>query len=240
MGKRSLRILHEANWNLSPSEAVERQRRLAEGMRERGPPPRRPTRPVRLAGADVSYDKHSDRLYGGVVALQRNREGRWETIEERWAVGRAEFPYVPGLLSFREIPILLKPFEQLNTLPDGVLVDGQGYAHPRRFGLACHLAWFLGIPTIGCAKSRLVGEWEGLGPRKGDRVPLQHRGERVGTVLRSRDGCRPLFVSVGAGISLAQAERWCLESLEGYRLPEPTRRAHRLVNRIRRRGALDL
>lgn len=193
--------------------------------------------PVRLAGVDVSYEKSTNTNYGGVVILERRGPQKWETVEEQWSVGKAAFPYVPGLLSFREMPVLLDAFSRVQSKPDGVLVDGQGLAHPRRLGLACHLGLFIQIPTIGCAKSRLIGTHTQPGEKRGGTTTLMDARERIGTVARTKDGCNPLYVSRGYGLSLADSLRWVMLAHGGYRLPEPTRRAHLLVNRVRREHA---
>ena len=139
------------------------------------------------------------------------------------------FPYVPGLLSFREAPALLAVLRTVRSEPDALLLDGHGLAHPRRFGIACHVGVLVDRPTAGCAKSRLCGEHAEPGARRGARRPLRDRGERIGTVLRTRDDTRPVFASVGHRIDLPGAEALILASGAGYRLPEPTRRADRLV-----------
>jgi deoxyribonuclease V len=148
------------------------------------------------------------------------------------AIARAplSFPYVPGLLSFREIPAVLKAFGELRELPDIVLCDGQGYAHPRRFGLACHLGVLTGLPTIGVAKKRLLGECAELPANKASHVSLMHDGEVIGAVLRSRDGVKPLYISIGHRVSLATALHYVLRCTTRYRLPETTRWAHRLAS----------
>jgi deoxyribonuclease V len=148
---------------------------------------------------------------------------------EEVAVARTKltFPYVPGLLSFREVPVLREAFRKLRGPIDLLLVDGAGYAHPRRFGLACHLGLLLDVPSVGVAKSRLLGEHEPPGAAAGSVAPRRHGAETVGGVLRTRDGVRPLFVSAGHRISQRQAEAWVLRCCRGYRLPEPTRLAHK-------------
>jgi deoxyribonuclease V len=198
---------------------------------------RRLARPVhRIAGADVSYDSGSCRFVSALVVLG------WpglEVLETASAQGPIRFPYVPGLLSFREVPPLLRAFRKLRSRPDLILCDGQGLAHPRFFGLACHLGLLLEIPTIGVAKKRLVGEHPPVPPMRGGKVPLTYAGRRVGTVLRTRSDTRPLFVSPGHRISIAEAASWALRCAKGYRLPEPTRLADREVARIRRRLAVS-
>ena len=150
-------------------------------------------------------------------------------VEEHIATRRVSFPYVPGLLSFREAPAVLQALRKLRRAPDAVMCDGHGLAHPRRFGIACHLGVITGVPTLGCAKSRLVGEHDEPGHLRGEKTPLIDHEDVIGTVLRTRDLVRPVFVSVGHRIDLVTAERVVLESGAGFRLPEPTRRADRLV-----------
>ena len=149
------------------------------------------------------------------------------------------FPYVPGLLSFRECPPVLKAFEQLNTRPDVVLCDGQGRAHPRRIGYACHLGLWLDLPTIGCAKSILVGEHGKLGLKRGDRAPLIDRDEIVGAALRTRARVKPLYISVGHRCDLESAIAVVLSTIRLFRLPIPARMAHAYVNDLRRSSGAD-
>lgn len=146
--------------------------------------------------------------------------------------GEVRFPYVPGLLSFREAPILLEALGRLERTPDLLMVDGQGLAHPRRFGLACHLGLLLELPTIGCAKSRLVGEHAPLPPERGSWVPLLDGGEVLGAVVRTQTGLKPVYVSVGYRVSLRQAVDWTLGLAPRYRIPEPVRRAHMAAGRV--------
>lgn len=186
-----------------------------------------------VAGADCSYSRFSPWFYAAVV-LWRRRDG--QVVEVAEAVGRSPFPYIPGLLSFREAPIVLEAFARLRRRPDVVLYDGQGMAHPRRFGIACHVGLFLDVPTLGCAKSRLVGEHAELELNRGSSVPLLEKGEVIGEVLRTKNRVKPLYVSIGHRIDLASAVRVVLACDGGYRLPEPTRQAHHFVNELRRRG----
>jgi deoxyribonuclease V len=184
----------------------------------------------RVAGADVSYDSTSGRFFAAVVLLS------WpglEVLEISQAQGSFSFPYVPGLLSFRELPPLLRAFRRLQGVPDLILCDGQGLAHPRFFGLACHLGLFLGIPTLGCAKSILVGQHPAVARQRGARAPLTYRGRRVGTVLRTKEGVREIVVSPGHLISIGQAAQWAMRCTRRYRIPEPTRLADREVTRMR-------
>ncbi len=187
---------------------------------------------VRLvAGADVSYDKGSDYYHAAVVVL---KFPEMETVEEVHASGKAPFPYIPGLLAFREGPIVLRAFRKLKVRPDVVLIDGHGVAHPRGFGLASHMGVLLGIPTVGCAKTVLVGEYKEPAKRRGSQSSLVYKNAEVGRALRTKDGIKPVFVSVGHMVSLDIACKIVLECCTKYRLPEPTRRAHILVNKIRR------
>jgi endonuclease-3 related protein len=162
-----------------------------------------------------------------------------ESLEEAHASAKAPFPYIPGLLAFREGPIVLRAFRKLKTMPDVVLMDGHGIAHPRGFGLASHMGVLLGIPTVGCAKTVLVGEFKEPAKRRGSQSSLVYKNAEVGRALRTKDGIKPIFVSVGHMVSLDKALNIALECCTKYRLPEPTRRAHMLVNKIRRE-ALDL
>ena len=184
-----------------------------------------------VAGADVSYDRSSPALYAAVVVLDAES---LEVAEVARATRRAEFPYVPGYLSFRELPPLLAAFERLRLRPDLVLCDGHGRAHPRRFGLACHLGIALDLPTIGCAKSRLVGEHREPGARRGAHAALRDGPEVIGEVLRTRVGVAPVYISVGHRVNLATARRLVLRLTPRFRIPEPIRAAHAEVNRLRR------
>ncbi len=149
--------------------------------------------------------------------------------DENVAIQTVTFPYIPGLLSFREAPVCLAAVAGLETRPDLVLVDGQGRAHPRRFGIACHVGYELGIPTIGVAKSILVGRHGELGEERGSTVPLIDRDEVIGMAVRTRPGVTPVYVSVGNLITLSEAVNWVLRTTRRYRLPEPSRLAHRLA-----------
>jgi deoxyribonuclease V len=187
--------------------------------------------PVRwVAGADIAYAKDSDTLHAAAVVL----DARTLEVVETSAVRReAAFPYVPGFLSFRELPPLLEAFARLARRPDLVLCDGQGRAHPRRFGLACHLGVLLDLPAIGCGKSRLLGAHREPGRTRGCGCRLVDGGEVIGRVLRTRTDVRPVYISVGHRVSLATACRWVLRLARSYRLPEPVRAADGTVNRLR-------
>jgi deoxyribonuclease V len=185
-------------------------------------------RPECVAGVDVGFERDGRLARAAVVVLDFPALTVREQAVARTPVG---FPYVPGYLSFREVPALLAALARLRRPPDLILCDGQGYAHPRRFGLACHLGVLLDIPTIGVAKSRLIGTPRGrLAAAKGSRVPLMDGDEVIGTVLRTRAGVKPLYVSIGHRVSLASAVALVLACCPRYRLPETTRRAHRLAS----------
>lgn len=216
-------------WDVEPSRAVEIQRALRDRVSLKNPPTLKRVRWV--AGADVSYDQGDETTYGAVVVLSLPD---LQIVEERWFRGRVSFPYVPGLLSFREAPILLRAFSLLRRRPDAVIFDGQGIAHPRGFGLASHVGLFLDLPAIGCAKTRLVGEHSEVAEERGSYARLTYQGKRVGSVLRTRASVKPVFVSPGHRISFQTANKLVLESCRGFRLPEPIRLAHQLVNRVRK------
>ncbi len=213
-------------WDVSPEEARAIQRRLAPIARVAPPIALDAVRLI--AGIDVSY---ADRARGAVVVF---RYPEMEVVEQATATLDVVFPYTPGLLSFREVPIALATLGRLRASPDLLLCDGQGYAHPRRFGLACHLGLVSGIASIGCAKSWLTGAYDEPGTALGDRSPLTAHGEVIGTALRSRAGTRPLFISTGYRVTLEQAVDVTLRCLRGYRLPEPTRAADHLATLTRR------
>jgi len=184
-----------------------------------------------VAGVDVSYDKRTPTVYAAVVLMRLDDH---EILETATATSPVTFPYIPGLLSFREAPAVLQAVTRLKRRPDCLLCDGQGIAHPRRFGLACHLGLLLDLPSIGCAKSVLVGEYQEPPQKRGGFRMLMDRGEQVGLILRTRDAVEPVYVSPGYRVSTQQARDIVLKATGCYRVPEPTRQAHLLVNRLRR------
>lgn len=219
-------------WDLTPAEAVAAQRDLA------GRVERRSSRPVDelrfVAGLDVSYDKTTRLCHAAIVVVDR---ATMETVEEAGLSEPARFPYVPGLLSFREIPPLLEAMKRIRTRVDAFIADGHGIAHPRRVGLASHFGLCVDTPTIGCAKSILIGEPRGrLGQKRGSRVPFidPKTDEEIGAVLRTRNGVSPVYVSIGHRIDLDDAVALTLACAPRFRLTEPIRRAHELSNRLRR------
>jgi len=206
-------------WDLSPAEAVALQTRLARLVEEVP----LPQPPKTVAAVDVSYR-------GGVArgAAVIMNVPALEVLQAATVEADTPFPYVPGLLAFREIPVILKVLERLPFLPDVILCDGHGKAHPRRFGLACHLGVLLDRPTVGCAKRVLVGTHAPLPQARGAWAPIVDRGETIGIAVRTRRGVRPVYVSVGHRITLAEAAALVLRTSTRYRLPEPLRVAHRL------------
>ncbi|HKP71717.1 MAG TPA: deoxyribonuclease V [Pyrinomonadaceae bacterium] len=219
--------LHD--WNLTPREAIELQKSLRERVRVQPHKGKIET----VAGADISFNKFSPVVYAGIVVL---RLATLEVVEEVGVVSETKFPYVPGLLSFREAPSVLECWAKLKTEPDAVMFDGQGIAHPRRVGIASHVGLLLGRPTFGCAKSVLVGKYEEPAEERGSWTPLvdPKNGEQVGAALRTKTRVNPIYVSPGHLIDLAGAIDLTLRADGGYRQPEPTRRAHLLVNALRR------
>ncbi|MGH9801960.1 MAG: deoxyribonuclease V [Blastocatellia bacterium] len=215
------------SWNLTPKEAVEAQKEWRSLVRIE--PLKREVKTI--AGADISFNRFSEVIYSGIVVLSLPDLRIVETSSVR---SMARFPYVPGLLSFRETPSFLECWEKLTTKPDVLMLDGQGLAHPRRFGIACHIGLILDLPTIGCAKSILVGRHEELDSEAGSHSPLIDKGEVVGVALRTKKKVAPVYISAGHLIELNSAIDLALRSVTKYRQPEPTRQAHLLVNQLRR------
>jgi len=220
-------------WRVTPQRAVAIQRRLAGQVRQV-----RPAGAMRfVAGVDAASSADDRCCLASVAVWDRARR---VVVESALAGSPIRFPYVPGLLSFRETPAILAALRKLRVEPDVIVCDAHGVAHPRRFGLACHVGVLCGRPTIGCAKSRLVGEHREPGRRRGAHAPLRHAGEIIGSVLRTQDGTRPVYVSVGHLIDLVSARRIVLACATRYRLPEPTRLADRLVRASRRSACGDV
>ena len=217
-------ILPPWNHALSPTEAMELQERLRDKVVEEGSP-----LPPRgwVAGADCSTRKGESVGVGAIVVMSFPE---LEVVETALHRGEVSMPYIPGLLSFRELPLLLGAFGKLKTRPHVIIVDGNGIAHPRGLGIASHLGITLGVPTIGCAKSRLLGEHGEPGVEKGDVAVWTHQGRQIGAVLRTRRGVKPVYVSVGHMVSLEEATRIVLACATRYRLPEPVRAAHKAVS----------
>lgn len=210
------------SWDITPKEAVTLQRELA-GKVERED---RLGVVSRVAGVDVSYNAATDRLAAAAVVLDAVTH---QMLDVQIVFGRPSFPYVPGLFSFRELPPVLEALGKLAIHPDLIICDGQGIAHPRRFGLASHLGVWTGLPTIGCAKTRLTGTYELPGEARGSQSALMDKDEQIGAVLRTRTSVSPVFVSTGHRVSLRTACDWVLALAPRFRLPETTRIADRLV-----------
>ncbi len=227
------RALHHP-WNLTPAEAIALQRELAGRVVARGPAP---STPLLVAGCDAAgsgrWARRDEQIVAGVIVL---RFPGWEEVERAHVRRPSPFPYVPGLLSFREAPLYAEALERLRVRPDLLLCDGQGIAHPRGLGLAAHVGLLFDLPAIGVAKSRLVGEHRYPGARRGSSTRLMHEGRCVGRVLRTRDGVKPLYISPGHRIGIDEAVALVLAMATGYRLPEPTRRADIWVGQLRRGG----
>lgn len=217
------------SWNLTPKEAVAAQKEWRSLVRIQ--PLQREIKTI--AGADISYNRFSDVIYSGIVVLSLPD---LQIIESASVRSQAKFPYVPGLLSFRETPSFLECWEKLTTKPDALMLDGQGLAHPRRFGIACHIGLILDLPTLGCAKSILVGKHEELALDAGSQAPMIDNGEIVGVALRTKKKVAPVYISAGHLMDLNSAVDLALKSVTKYRQPEPTRQAHLLVNQLRRNG----
>lgn len=217
-----IKPLHD--WNLSPQEAIQLQKQLAfEVIAED-----KLNEPIEtVAGIDLGYDAKND-MSRAVVAVLKFPE--LELIESSEAIMPIQFPYVPGLLSFRETPVAIKALEKLENAPDLILCDGQGLAHPRRFGIACHIGLLADVPTVGVAKSLLIGKFENLGETRGSRAPLIHKNEQIGVALRTKDKVQPLYVSVGHRINLETAIEYVLKCAPKYRLPETTRLADKMAS----------
>ncbi len=225
-----MQLYHQHPWDLTPAQARELQSQLARRVITEDR-----LGPVRyVAGVDVGFEQGGSVTRAAVAVLD------FPALSLReYAIARrpTAFPYVPGLLSFREVPALLDALDKLKQWPDLLLCDGQGIAHPRRFGIACHLGVLTDLPSIGVGKSRLIGSHEPLAAGKGSWVPLRDGEEVVGAVLRSRAGVRPLYISSGHRISLASAIDYVLRCVTRYRLPETTRWADRIASD--KRGAFE-
>jgi len=207
------------SWQVSIAQALAIQQKLAVQVSKKS----EVTAPRFIAGVDISVGKGEGMATGAVVVLQYPE---LRVVETKVARGKLDFPYIPGLLSFRESPLTLAACQKLTITPDLILVDGQGIAHPRRLGLASHLGLLLNTPTIGCAKSRLCGSHEAPGVEPGSYVEVVDRGEIIGAALRTKLRVKPIYVSIGHKVDLETAIYWVMNCCRSYRLPEPTRLAH--------------
>ncbi len=206
-------------WDLTPSDAIDLQKRLSGDVIRKS----RLTTVETVAGIDTGYSKGMARA--AVVSL---KYPSLEPLAQAISLRPVNFPYIPGLLSFREAPLILEAFEKLKQSPDLLIIDGHGIAHPRRFGIACHIGLLLDVPSIGCAKTLLLGEYDEPCPEQGGFSYLKDQGEIIGAVLRTRSNVKPVFVSIGHKVNLKDSIKFVLNCCRGYRLPETTRRADRL------------
>ena len=221
-----MRIKKLHGWNLSYTQAQELQKKLA--CKVRLTPLKNP--PKLISGLDCALSKDGQKIIACAVVV---KVPGLELIETKTAKQKVGFPYIPGLLSFREAPVCIAAVEKLKSEPDLFLIDGQGIAHRRRLGLAAHLGLFFDKPTIGCAKSRLTGSFEEPSGQKGSYSQLKDKEDIIGAVVRTRTDVKPVFVSVGNKCTLSDAIRHTLGCTTKYRLPEPTRLAHQLVSKLR-------
>ncbi|MBN1974131.1 MAG: deoxyribonuclease V [Sedimentisphaerales bacterium] len=219
-----INLLH--NWDLTYSQAVSLQRELA-GMVQHQ---KIKTKPKTIAGLDCAFSKDGRKIIAVAVVL---RFCDFELIETTNAIQNVTFPYIPGLLSFREAPVCIAAAEKLKITPDVFMIDGQGIAHPRRLGLAAHLGLFFDMPTFGCAKSRLTGQFEEPAQEKGAYTPLIDKNEIIGSIVRTRTKVKSVFVSVGNKCILDNAIEITLACATKYRIPEPTRMAHQYVSKLK-------
>jgi deoxyribonuclease V len=222
-----MKSLH--SWNVSADEAIQ----IQENLRSRIILKTDFSKVRTIGGGDVAYSKKRNLLFGAIVVLSFPQ---MDTLDIAKAYGMVRFPYIPGLFSFREGPILIKTFQRLKTKPDVMLYDGQGIAHPREFGLASHMGLWLDLPSVGCAKTPLVDEFTSPGSSKGSFELIRRKGKEVGVVLRTKDNVKPLFVSPGHRIDLPTSIQLILESCQGFRIPEPLRQAHHVSREIMHRA----
>lgn len=222
------RILHR--FDVSENEALDIQVKLAPLVIRQD---RTPAAVRIVAGVDAAYETSSNRVFSAVVLCDA---GTLRAVQTATAEGQLNFPYVPGLFSFRETPAIMSAIEKLEMDADLILCDGHGVAHPRRFGLASHIGVLYDVPAIGCAKTLLSGEAGVPGPKRGDRADILDGGEILGAVLRTQDGVKPVYVSCGHRVSLESACQWVLRTAARYRLPEPIRAANEIVNQMRARS----
>jgi deoxyribonuclease V len=221
-----MKVLKLHRWDLSYQQAIELQNRLAEKVRIAAIR----KKPQIIAGLDCAFSKDEKRILAVAIVMKLPS---LEVIEVRDECLEVKFPYIPGLLSFREAPVCIEAVRKLKTEPDLFIIDGQGIAHPRRLGLACHLGLFFDKPTIGCAKSRLIGTFKEPAAQKGKYSLLKDKEKIIGVVLRTRTNVKPVFVSVGNKCTLEDAIDLTLACTTQYRLPEPTRLAHQIVSRLK-------
>jgi deoxyribonuclease V len=215
-------------WDVSPREAIQLQNSLRQRIVTVSNLSFNQIR--RVAGADLAFSDDGKVALAGVVVFSFPD---LQILERQFAEVPVHFPYIPGLLTFREGPALLEAFSKVRIEPDVIFFDGQGIAHPRGCGIASDMGLFLNKPTIGCAKSRLIGDHREPGPQPGNWSPLRHAGRIIGSVLRTKESCKPLFVSIGHRIDLKMAMRIAMACVDGHRIPKPTREADSYVARLK-------
>lgn len=223
-----MEAVHQHSWNLKPSEAMSLQLKLKSQLILNASFNLENIKLI--AGADVSYSKKGNKVYGVVVVLSYPD---LKVVEKASASSPATFPYIPGLLVFREGPALLEAFKKILVQPEVLMFDGHGLSHPHGIGLASHLGLLLEKPSLGVAKKILIGEIGRLKNRRGSSAPLLKDGQEIGRALITKDGVKPVFVSVGHRMNLSSATKLALETSRGYRLPEPIRQAHLVSNQLR-------
>lgn len=218
-----MELAHKHPWNVTPKQAVEIQNRLRDQVIRHDD-----LNEVQyVAGVDVGFENDGKITRAAIAILQYPSLTLHKIKVERC---KTTFPYVPGLLSFRELPAVLKALEKINRLPELILCDGQGYAHPRRFGIACHLGVLTGIPTIGVGKTRLIGTHKSVANKRGIWQPLIDNHEVIGAVLRTRINVKPIYISTGHRIALETAVNYVMQCCTRYKLPETTRQAHKYAS----------
>lgn len=215
--------MEQHSWDMTPRDAIALQKRWSKRVITQD----RFAEVASVAGVDVGFEDQNRITRAAIVVLSFPE---LQPIDSALVKQPTSYPYIPGLLSFREMPAILKAYQQLQIQPDLLLCDGQGIAHPRRFGIACHLGVWLDVPAIGVGKTRLTGTYSEPANVKGEWQPLEDRGERIGAVLRSRQGVKPIYVSPGHRISLESSVAWVMRCITRYKLPETTRQAHSLAS----------
>ncbi len=213
--------------SISPKEAVAVQKELQSRVQIR--PLQKPVQT--LGGADISFNRFSNIVYAGIVVLDFPS---MEVIERTSVVTTVDFPYIPGLLAFRELPAIMEAWERLSVKPDVLVTDGHGLAHPRRLGIASHFGIMAGVPSFGCAKTLLTGKYVDPENELFAESDLTDKDEKIGIVLRSKKNCKPIFISAGHLITHQESVALIKQCIRKYRVPEPTRQAHLLVNEVRR------
>ncbi len=221
-----MHVNHIHDWDLNYKEARKLQDELSGKIEEKPIG----SEPELIGGLDCAFTKDKKKVIACTVIL---KFPEMELVEKKHAFGPVKMPYIPGLLSFREAPVCLEALEKIENVPDVFIIDGQGTAHPRKLGLASHIGLFIKVPTIGCAKSRLIGEFEEPGVKKGEFTDLKYKDELVGAVVRTRTDVKPLFISPGNRCNLSDSVNIVLKSAIKYRLPEPSRIAHHEVTKLR-------